>query len=461
MKTAKLLLIFFLIAGSLFAQRFGTGLKFNDVKYKEQQTKATLVRSLYSMLPKSASLKAYCPLPKSQGSYGTCVGWATAYCAMTIMEAKKNSWSEKEVITNNTFSPGYIYKQIKTDDDVSCKWGASIEDALEIMKTKGLIKYDDMDEKNCPSYIPLDLFNKAAKYKIKDYAKLFDVGDLDNIKIQSTKKSLSEGKPVVIGMEVPPSFDYPSALWAPTEDYTQSYGGHAMCVIGYDDNMYGGAFEIQNSWGDTWGENGYIWVKYIDYAHFCKYAFEVMELPSSNAPEYTELSGRMKFVTSTGVEMQAFLTGNIYKMNDPYKSGTRFRLNISNNQPAYVYAIGFDGTLKTFQIFPHLPNVSPILNYKQNDVAIPDEEHFIQMDNTVGTDYFCVLYSKDALDIKSIKAKIEAAPGLFADRVKSAVGSKFIDFPDVNYSPNGDISFSAKSTTKNVVALIVEMKHTK
>ena len=40
--------------------------------------------------------------------------------------------------------------------------------------------------------------------------------------------------------------------------------GHAMVIIGYDDNMYGGAFEILNSWGEEWGDNGYIWIRESD-----------------------------------------------------------------------------------------------------------------------------------------------------------------------------------------------------
>ena len=34
-------------------------------------------------------------------------------------------------------------------------------------------------------------------------------------------------------------------------------GGHAMVVVGYDDDKYGGAFEILNSWGTYWGNKGF------------------------------------------------------------------------------------------------------------------------------------------------------------------------------------------------------------
>jgi C1A family cysteine protease len=45
----------------------------------------------------------------------------------------------------------------------------------------------------------------------------------------------------------------------------ENQGPHAICIIGYDNNRYGGAFEIVNSWGSEWGNDGYLWIKYSDF----------------------------------------------------------------------------------------------------------------------------------------------------------------------------------------------------
>ena len=53
-------------------------------------------------------------------------------------------------------------------------------------------------------------------------------------------------------------------------DY-QAGMGHAMLLVGYDDNKNGGSFLILNSWGSEkqeWGRNGTIWVKYDDYFNY-------------------------------------------------------------------------------------------------------------------------------------------------------------------------------------------------
>lgn len=40
--------------------------------------------------------------------------------------------------------------------------------------------------------------------------------------------------------------------------------GHGMCIVGYDDTKFGGAFEIVNSWGVDWANGGFIWIRYDD-----------------------------------------------------------------------------------------------------------------------------------------------------------------------------------------------------
>jgi len=56
----------------------------------------------------------------------------------------------------------------------------------------------------------------------------------------------------------------PTGLWQPKVG-EEMFGGHAMCVIGYSDSKYGGAFEIMNSWGTEFGEGGFFWIKYNDF----------------------------------------------------------------------------------------------------------------------------------------------------------------------------------------------------
>jgi C1A family cysteine protease len=85
--------------------------------------------------------------------------------------------------------------------------------------------------------------------------------DLTNI-----KTLLSMKLPIIIGVTVDQSFyNMSSTGWIWKSHSGKTYGGHAICVIGYDDAKQ--AFKVQNSWGSSWGSNGYFW---IDYSFFAK-----------------------------------------------------------------------------------------------------------------------------------------------------------------------------------------------
>lgn len=452
------LLSFLLFNNNCKSQNFGAGLNFNDSEYKEVKKKAVLTRSLYSTLPTSYSLKKYAPIPKSQGQYGTCVGWSTAYAGMTILESISKNRTNKVSSTSNTFSPGFIYKQIKNSNDSYCKFGSSIKDALTIIQTKGVCKYSDMTETNCPTYISPIIFTKASSYKITDFAKIFSLFDSKDYKLKAVKKSLSENNPVIIGMNLPKSFYKAKGVWQPTESSNLTYGGHAMCVIAYDDNKYGGAFEIMNSWGTNWGNEGFIWIKYNDFNNFVKYAYEMIKFKSNKRITTNNLSGSIKFVKSDGTESKAKYENGIYKINEPYKSGTKFRLYISNSEPAYVYAFGFDATEKTFTIFPNKPNISAALNYANNSVAIPNENHYIQTDNTIGNDYLCVIYSKNKLNIEKIKKNIENSSGTFYERINNNLSKILVNKTNTTIH-HSKIAFNVKNSLKSAIAIIVETKH--
>ena len=162
------------------------------------------------------------------------------------------------------------------------------------MRDIGIPKLEDFTEHCTQSAIPSSVYTKAAPYKIKGYATLWNTyqNASDKEKVQLVKKSIDEGNPVVIAMYVPNSFCYTKGdTWARLSsdvadgDQGHQHGRHAMCIIGYDDDHKGGAFRLQNSWGGNWADNGYIWVEYEDAAEFIYQAIEVFKLSPNKKPD--------------------------------------------------------------------------------------------------------------------------------------------------------------------------------
>ena len=447
------------------------GMDFDDEVYSSVPKKARLTRSLEN-LPSSASIKQYAPFPDNQGRHGTCTSWAVAYCGRTIVEAVKNNWTDRELITSKAYSPAFLFRLLEPDDQV-CNGGSAVSEAFTIMKQTGALYYKDLPGV-CTPMIDSDQLERAKKSRIKDYLRLFDVATAPQIKIQAVKKSLTEKKPVVFGMICPNSFMRPSGVWEPVEEPLLSYGGHAMCVVGYDDGKYGGAFEVQNSWGKSWGNEGYIWIKYGDFARFTRYAYEFVDLPEPR-PGIADLSGQIRLTLANGTDMQVNLlqstrglkvvdaatipgTLSIYKTANAYTSGTKFRIYISNNEPAFVYAISTDLTGEITKIFPHEESISAALTDEKNDIAIPDEDHFIEFDNKPGKDFLCVLYSRDALDLNDLVKKISSEQGSFSEKILKVIGSKMVDPKNIELSKD-KIAFHGYSNGKSIISMMVEMEH--
>jgi hypothetical protein len=452
---------FFCAFGSVFSQTYGRGVILDQVQYEKIPRKALQISRSYTALPPSVSLKNYAPIPGSQGQYGACTGWAAAYAARTIAESAALNRTDKGLITNQVFSPAFVYKSISNDP--ACMQGTHIPDALDLMKAPGIPRMTAAERTMDFPDIPLGWFANERKYTIADYAALYSPNRDENpfSKTGVVKKSLAEGKPVIAAIICPESFNELTDVWYPSEAPDLSIGGHAVCVVGYDDEKYGGAFEIQNSWGTDWGNGGYVWIPYAVFEDFAYHGYEIID----NLATYGEVSiysGKVQIELRNSPEgMPVVFRDGYYQTVNEYPSGTRFRYLLGNDNPAYVYAFASDEAgRKTNMIFPFEgQNTSAVLDYSENLIAFPSENTWIQLDDVMGTDYLIVLYSKEALDIDAIRKRFETAEGSFPQRAARAAGDNFIPYNRAEYGTS-EITFSAQSAnTKAVFALLLAIKH--
>ena len=456
------------------------GMKINDGLYRGMTKKPSNI--VYrGVLPSSKSLQQYCPEVGYQGETSTCVGWSSSYYLRTIMEAKSRKLTNPTSIAPFSFSPTYAYEQIKSATDKDCSGGATIPDALFIMKTKGSVLLSSLPYQCDVNVSKFDA--EATPYKIENYATLFDPAETATaIKVLKIKEALAETEnPVLIGMLVPRSFFSATDVWqaAPAETPEVNSGGHAMTIVGYDDNKYGGAFLIINSWSTKWGNGGYTWAKYEDLVRFTKYAAQVYNsVNPTPEPTTVALKSEMIFKLTDGntdmpvssIQERGLDVTNdnstvemiTYKMTTPYNSGTHFKMSMNNSKQSYVYIVASDDVNRVTKLFPYqgdkTQNVSAIV-MPSTAVMLPASDRSFTMDTQVGNDYFLVLVSEKELNLDDLATKVKGATGSFKQRVFSALGSEFIAPVNISYQPT-QVSFEVKGNPKGtIVPMLVQITH--
>ena len=278
MRVIPLISIFLSAAISLSAQqRHLTGQRLdiravNSLHDKPQDLVPVIV-------PPAIDLKPYAPSIANQ-SYNNCYAYASVYAGRTILY--NITVGETTDPSKNIFAPGFIQKLIYGNRLRRCRhYGADTHYACQLMEEYGALPLRDFPLDCSTQVITEEMKDKAATFKIKAY-KLFQFCASNEAKISAVKNSLAQMKPVVIGINSIPSFHMNGGdpdLWEPSVEDRRlincNAANHAVCIVGYDDNKYGGAFEIMNSWSKDWKGDGRIWIKYNDLAGFMMFAIEL------------------------------------------------------------------------------------------------------------------------------------------------------------------------------------------
>ena len=269
----------------------GTGLIIDKAEIERMPRKMELSFTSYRGMAPAHSLEKFAPYAGDQGQYGTCMAWATAYSAASIIFAQTHGITDREKITKAAFSPTYLFQKIIDKND-NCQTGAPPGKAIVGMLQLG-VPFMRTVPYTCGKSWTNEAELEAQQYKALDWHLVFgsdkDPKD-ESYKIDSTKKALLENTPVIVGFDLPKSFHRITGdVWNP--DPSESTGGwqhgkHAMTVIAYDDRKEGGSFLLMNSWGRAWGSNGLVWVRYKDYNYFCMLGIQLFGNPNSPVPEF-------------------------------------------------------------------------------------------------------------------------------------------------------------------------------
>lgn len=196
---------------------------------------------------------------KDQGDCGSC--WVFAAVALIENLGQQNDLSEQTVLS--------------CSDGGTCEEGGYPRIALQYIQSNGVppescYPYTEAngncsDKCNSPAFL--------ERITTVPSVSLWGEATVNNIKAQ-----LQEG-PLVVRMLVPAGFsDFfysnPTGIYNYSGGAISENNGHIVLLVGYDDALQ--CFKVKNSWGISWGDNGYFRIAYDDVTddiHFGWYAY--------------------------------------------------------------------------------------------------------------------------------------------------------------------------------------------
>jgi hypothetical protein len=224
-------------------------------------------------LPKSVNNAAACPPVGNQGNLGSCTAWATAYGLASYVNGKTNSISP--TAANNQASPSDMYAKLLSEAGSNCGSGTVIQRAMNILVKRGVGSNAALPYSASTCATP----SSASTFRIKSFQA---IKASDSIML---KRELASGKVLAFGARVTEDiYSIKSNTYFATG---ANIGGHAMLLVGYDDNR--NAWRVMNSWGPNWGDGGFFWFDYSAFTAItveaCSPFFDTGPVrPTSTAP---------------------------------------------------------------------------------------------------------------------------------------------------------------------------------
>lgn len=212
-----------------------------------------IATALPATLPDSVDLRSLCPPIYNQGQLGSCT--ANAIAGALAFDRMKQQLTP-------LFTPSRLfiyYNERVIEQTVNCDGGAMLRDGMKAIASLGVCPEDTWPYKidEFATQPSLESYQQGEEHRAIVYQAV-------NQDLNEMKSCLAAGYPFVLGFTVYESFESDTVAQTgivpmpqPTE---KVLGGHAVVAVGYDEATK--TFICRNSWGTSWGLQGYFMMPY-------------------------------------------------------------------------------------------------------------------------------------------------------------------------------------------------------
>jgi len=227
----------------------------NDWSYVDSVASGSL--GAVAAPPPSVDLRAPWWTINNQEQTGSCVGWATADGVGRYHMVKAGKLAQTQLL-----SPRFVWMASKETDSITNRpetfiegAGTTLKAAADVVRKYGLAMMDDL-----PFHLQTAMFlgNENTFYASCAQRKVAAYFNLRK-DVRNWRTWLASNGPILVGLSVDSAWDNAGANGGNIDTFDPLHvrGGHAVALVGYRDD---GRFIVRNSWGTTWGDQGYGYV---------------------------------------------------------------------------------------------------------------------------------------------------------------------------------------------------------
>jgi len=268
-------------------------------------------------IPSSISLEDFVPTVRSQEENENVGGWAVGYYFASTEWAMIANESNKALIDAFAYDPFYLNNVSGAGS--GCSGEVYLSELCHTLEEKGA-KRMNIDLSDCEK---VTAFEKSwSLLGFQETVRLTDPNRVDSNNITSVKYALANYHAVVFSMHIPESFNYVAhdGLFRPSEDERNRNTittAHALTIVGFDDDLYGGAFRVVNSWGTEWGDDGFCWISFEDFNAFQEAAY--MIYTELKVPDMVDFGAETDGFGRKHVKKNGFFEGMVDAKGKPEK----------------------------------------------------------------------------------------------------------------------------------------------
>ena len=171
----------------------------------------------------------------------------------------------------------------------------------------------------------------------------------------------------------------------------------------------------------------------------------------------SKVNGQVVFVKSNGRPMRLSLDINLYRFDKVYYSRDQFSFKVHNgsDQPLHLSIINMDSKRKLYHVFPHKGDIA----FLQPNETVNPLEGFITLDEAIGREYICLLFSTYPVDSHRIVNNMTESFGTFSQRLYRVLGRQLLPLDNVHYSEGGSVEFDGILKGTEILPIMLEMDH--